>query len=733
MHGLTEDPMSLEASLFFSPRSSSTTAPTCGKGTVSSNSKGYSLGNVLTTISSLGDQSFTVGGSTQLPVMNSNPLPGGKSYADLLKTPEASVQSFPLTSTSLKNGGFVPIRVDPVAYQSILELCKNSLIRLVVLSSRERHWKLADLKAKLGKHWMMSEDWRLISLGKGYFQIILVSWDKNKVWLRFYDLSWEYWHPKIIFYFARGIEVLVRLDKATIDGDFGHYVRVLVDVDMFTLLPSSILLERDEIHSFFISVEYENLPSFCSSCSSIGHLPDSYRWNKSKVPTASVGKSSQSIAIEDTTFLPVRFKPSKMVYRPIDKKVQEVPISNVFAAIYQDLGPIDYVVVHQSVSLGPSFVQSSDSSFTISSSSLYSEPSSTVVGSIQILLSGAHNIQKAELCFIVDSSWAKHMEAEDLDSDGLAQRTMKVKRRLESYKSEFRTTSSSSHDEYPLLELMWYWEQLFETCAQRFMLFLSAFLSLYFGAHDYLVWPHSRNGIVSCKETYSRMFHDNPQVPWSKDVWSRYIPPSRSVLTCLLLLDRLPTDDCLCRSGFHLASRCSVCGASSESVDHLFLKYPLATALWEAAFSIFQRRVSADTWTSFFKQTIVGSVYDANSLGIGCIRNCVDDLLIIHQFSLYGCPGKALVIRSMVWSPPAPGWIKVNTDGTALGSSGVGGCGGVFQTFRSFVKVFSFEVELLAASLAINYAWNLGWHRIWLKSDSSYVVQLLSIRSDQVT
>ncbi|KAK2638106.1 hypothetical protein Ddye_025901 [Dipteronia dyeriana] len=136
MLGLAEDPMSFEASLFSSPESSSTTAPTSGEGTVSSN------------------------------------------Y--LLKTPQASVQSFLLTSTPLKSGGFVSIQIDPVAYQSRLELCKNSLIGRVALSSGERHWKLVDLKTKL----------------------------------------------------ARGIRVPLRLDKGTIDGDFGHDARVLVDVDM---------------------------------------------------------------------------------------------------------------------------------------------------------------------------------------------------------------------------------------------------------------------------------------------------------------------------------------------------------------------------------------------------------------------------------------------------------------------------------------------------------------------
>ncbi|KAK3224617.1 hypothetical protein Dsin_004479 [Dipteronia sinensis] len=85
--------------------------------------------------------------------------------------------------------------------------------------------------------------------------------------------------------------------------------------------------------------------------------------------------------------------------------------------------------------------------------------------------------------------------------------------------------------------------------------------------------------------------------------------------------------------------------------------------------------------------------------------------------------------------------VNVNTDGAALGSPGVRGCGGVFRNCRSFVKgcyaaplgsVFAFEAELLAMSMAINYAWINDWCRIWLKSDSSYVVQLLYAHFYQV-
>ncbi|KAK2652566.1 hypothetical protein Ddye_012422 [Dipteronia dyeriana] len=138
---------------------------------------------------------------------------------------------------------------------------------------------------------------------------------------------------------------------------------------------------------------------------------------------------------------------------------------------------------------------------------------------------------------------------------------------------------------------------------------------------------------------------------------------------------------------------------------------------------------------------LASQVSDANQLLIGCMSNCVDDLLIFHRFDLRGRPDRDPVIRSVIWSPPASGWTKVNTDGVALSSPGVGGCGGIFCNCRAFVTgcfavpldhVFAFEVELLTDSIAINFAWQNGWHRIWLENDSSYVVQLLSSPSEQV-
>ncbi|KAI9198086.1 hypothetical protein LWI28_009807 [Acer negundo] len=129
--------------------------------------------------------------------------------------------------------------------------------------------------------------------GRGYYYILLKSPAKiNRV------LGVQFGSSK-----AKGIRVPLRLDKATSDGDFGHYARVLVDMDVSSVLPTSVLLERDKFHSSFIAVEYENLPAFCSTCSSIGHLPSSCRWNKSsKVPLSSTTKSTKDIARDSRVF-----------------------------------------------------------------------------------------------------------------------------------------------------------------------------------------------------------------------------------------------------------------------------------------------------------------------------------------------------------------------------------------------------------------------------------------------
>ena len=80
---------------------------------------------------------------------------------------------------------------------------------------------------------------------------------------------------------ARAIGVPLRLDQATINGDFGHYARVLVDIDL-----KHPLLYQLEVDSNgecgFVNVEYENISNFYTTCSSIGHPATCCKLNQLK-------------------------------------------------------------------------------------------------------------------------------------------------------------------------------------------------------------------------------------------------------------------------------------------------------------------------------------------------------------------------------------------------------------------------------------------------------------------
>lgn len=54
------------------------------------------------------------------------------------------------------------------------------------------------------------------------------------------------------------------------DRTFGHFVRVLVDIDLASKLKYRVLVERKG-YAWFVDLDYENLPEFCNNCNITGH------------------------------------------------------------------------------------------------------------------------------------------------------------------------------------------------------------------------------------------------------------------------------------------------------------------------------------------------------------------------------------------------------------------------------------------------------------------------------
>jgi hypothetical protein len=90
--------------------------------------------------------------------------------------------------------------------------------------------------------------------------------------------------------------------------------------------------------------------------------------------------------------------------------------------------------------------------------------------------------------------------------------------------------------------------------------------------NDSLVWRDSDSGLLT--------LNDIPQPHWTKFVWSKDIPPSKSLVAWRLMHNKFPTDENLSSRGCHLPSICNMCCHNSKSTFHLFFDCPYAIQLW---------------------------------------------------------------------------------------------------------------------------------------------------------
>ena len=94
-------------------------------------------------------------------------------------------------------------------------------------------------------------------------------------------------------------------------------------------------------------------------------------------------------------------------------------------------------------------------------------------------------------------------------------------------------------------------------------------------------------------------------------------------------------------------------------------------------------------------------------------------------------PPRAPSIKEIIWSPPLPSWIKINTDGAAIKNPARAAAGGIFWNsdgaciggFTHFIgPADALFAKLIATMVAIEIAVSKGFSNVWLESDSKLVV-----------
>ncbi|GAU35044.1 hypothetical protein TSUD_30100 [Trifolium subterraneum] len=266
------------------------------------------------------------GGKEQEPQPQNQPK-NHKTFAQTLKN-VCDIPTSQLPQPCVK-GDDLAISIPEEEYLVGIDTCKHNLQGRVVWPRGSTPLTVVELKNKLSPMWKDLARWGITSLGKGFYQFSfstledvkrvrsVASWNlqpgflklfawspdfnpnlqKNttaQVWVRLYGLAQEYWHPKILFAIASSIGTPICTDaiaaKPMFDRTFGHYARVLVDLDLSQTLRYKVLVERIGF-AFYVETDYENLPPFCTHCNLVGHYLNNCKWvqgfdegNQSKEP-----------------------------------------------------------------------------------------------------------------------------------------------------------------------------------------------------------------------------------------------------------------------------------------------------------------------------------------------------------------------------------------------------------------------------------------------------------------
>ncbi|MCI19975.1 NBS resistance protein, partial [Trifolium medium] len=164
-----------------------------------------------------------------------------------------------------------------------------------------------------------------------------------QIWIRLIELPQEYWRQRTLFEIASAIGTPLSLDASTKNRAFGHYARILVDIDLSRRVFDIIRVERDG-YAFNLEIIYERLPSYCFHCGIIGHdvtncqrLQALKPVDNGKKMAEPVKKTKQYVAksnTESNTSEPV-------IAAPIDKEKNTKPAARVVSAAQ--------VTVHQDV------------------------------------------------------------------------------------------------------------------------------------------------------------------------------------------------------------------------------------------------------------------------------------------------------------------------------------------------------------------------------------------------
>lgn len=122
---------------------------------------------------------------------------------------------------------------------------------------------------------------------------------KVPVWIKLRNLPLELWNSKALSKIVSIVGVSIRTDQQTATKGAISYARVLVEIDVSKTCLHEINIKLPGGKSLKQSLEYENIPDFCSLCNLVGHKTTKCRVHSAVPPP--LAPAPQTVPPSDQT------------------------------------------------------------------------------------------------------------------------------------------------------------------------------------------------------------------------------------------------------------------------------------------------------------------------------------------------------------------------------------------------------------------------------------------------
>ncbi|XP_075671161.1 uncharacterized protein LOC142640761 [Castanea sativa] len=243
-------------------------------------------------------------------------------------------------------------------------------------------------------------------------------------------------------------------------------------------------------------------------------------------------------------------------------------------------------------------------------------------------------------------------------------------------------------------------------------------------SQDTLAWAGSHNGNFDLKSAYRiASGNENTHAFKGQWIWKLNILPRIQFFLWKCYHKSLGVKACLAARGICLDVICPLCLQQPETIMHALRDCQLP---WKFVFLF-------AIWSIWLKRNLL--VFQNKSAHHSLIPEILSKSSEFFHCTLSPRNAPRMTTKFIKWEKPASGWVKLNTDGSALGNLGIAGCGGLVRDkdgnwvvgfARKIGNSSSFIAEIWALRDGLNVCLQKNLLLVEVELDAKAVVDFLA-------